>query len=213
MAGDVSRETFRTTLDVGLTALGLSLPEEALQKSVELYALLLEWNRVHNLTRISDPAEAACRHFVESWASLVLPGIFDGVSSVADIGSGAGFPGLPLALARPDVLFTLVEKAPKKAAYLSFVSASLNLRNVSVRSVDARHLSDRFDLVTFRALTSDDRFISDLASLLVPAGRLLLFLGPTQKIPAGFDGLEQDIFLSGKRLRFALLREGKRPPR
>ncbi|HNT27528.1 MAG TPA: 16S rRNA (guanine(527)-N(7))-methyltransferase RsmG [bacterium] len=205
MAIDVSRETFRAALDSGLTELGLSLSEEVLQKSADLYALLLEWNRVHNLTRISDPVEAAHRHFVESWASLLLPGLFDGVSSVADIGSGAGFPGLPLALARPDTSFTLVEKAPKKAAYLSFAAASLKMENISIRCADARRLSDRFDLVTFRALTSDDRFVGEMTPLLSPGGRLLLFLGPSQKIPSGLTGHERTIILSGKKTRFALL--------
>jgi len=208
VAVDVSRETFRAALNSGLAELGISLPEMVLQKSADLYALLLEWNRVHNLTRISEPAEAAHRHFVESWAPLLLPGVFDGVSSVADIGSGAGFPGLPLALARPDISFSLVEKAPKKAAYLSFAAASLGLDNISVRCADARKISDRFDLVTFRALTSDDRFIDEMTSLLVPGGRLLLFLGPSQKSPCGFSGEERTVLFSGKKTRLVLLSTG-----
>lgn len=205
MSNDVSRETFRAALYQGSVDLGLFLPDEVLEKSVALYALLVEWNRAHNLTRIIEPHEAAYRHFIESWTPLLIPGLFEDVASVADIGSGAGFPGLPLAMARPDIFFTLVEKAPKKAAFLSFAAATLGLANVAVLCADARHISDKFDLVAFRALTSEERFIGELASLLSPCGRLLLFLGASQSIPSGFHSEEICFSFSGRNTRLALL--------
>jgi 16S rRNA (guanine527-N7)-methyltransferase len=204
VADDVSRETFRTALDAGLAELSIDLPPEIREKSAVLYALLLEWNRVHNLTRIVDAAEAARRHFIESWIPLLLPGLFDGVVSGADIGSGAGFPGLPLALALPRLRWTLVESSRKKAAYLTFAAATLGMKNLSVRCADARRIDDRFDLVTFRALTSDQRFTEDIARLRAPGGRLLLFLGPEQTIPP-FLAMTEHRYAAGDRtLRFAL---------
>jgi len=194
---DVSRETFRATLDVALEEMKLPLPSGVRERSVALYLLLVEWNRVHNLTRIVSAEEAAWRHFAESWAPLMVAGLFDGVVSAADIGSGAGFPGLPLALALPDIRWTLVEKASKKAAFLTYATATLGLTNITVRSVDARTLSDRFDLVTFRALTSDEHFLEDLASLRSTGGRLLLFLGPDQPVSAAFSDEEHLCSLRG----------------
>ncbi len=210
MQVDVSRETFRAALDAGLDELSLPLPEQVREKSGDLYSLLFDWNRVHNLTRVVEPAEAARRHFVESWSLLTVPGLFEGVRSCADIGSGAGFPGLPLALALPGIHWTLIEKAQKKAAYLTFAAAALKVNNVSVLCADARKTAERFDLITFRALTSDDRFILDLAALLSPAGRFVLFLGPAQQAPDGFAGEELSVALGDRTLRLVVGRPRQR---
>ncbi len=206
MHGDVSRETFISTLDKSLAELGLSLPSSAVARSADLYALLVQWNRTHNLTRITDPAEAATRHFAESFALLSVPEVFIGVSRCADIGSGAGFPGLPLSMALPSLSWTLVEKVSKKAAFITFAAATLGLSNVTVRGDDARRLTERFDLITFRALSSNPAFIASLIPLLSQDGRFALYLGPEQVLPEQFAGTEHLIHLDGRSFRIALVR-------
>lgn len=206
MQDDVSRETFLITLQEGLEFLSLTLPPEVLTKSATLYSLLLQWNRTHNLTRITDPASAARRHFVESFALLCIHGALPRDGCCADIGSGAGFPGLPLAMACPSLSWTLVEKVKKKAAFLTFAAATLDLTNVSVCATDARDLNNSFDLITFRALSSDSSFITELVPLLSPNGHFALFLGPEQPLPCGFFGAEFTINLHDRSFRIALLR-------
>lgn len=206
MHGDVSRETFISALDNGLVELGLSLPSSVVARSAALYALLIQWNCTHNLTRITDPAEAATRHFAESFALLSVPEVFSGVSECADIGSGAGFPGLPLSMALPSLSWTLVEKVSKKAAFITFAAATLGLSNVTVRGEDARRLSERFDLITFRALSSDPAFIISLIPLLSQGGRFALYLGPEQAIPEQLVGIEHLIRLGERSFRIALVR-------
>jgi 16S rRNA (guanine527-N7)-methyltransferase len=205
---NVSRETFLAALQESLFSLSIILPPAVLSKSADLYALLLLWNRTHNLTRITDPVEAARRHFAESFVLLSVPEALPEGGRCADIGSGAGFPGLPLAMARPDLSWTLVEKVGKKASFLIFAAATLGLTNVTVRAVDARRLPDRFDRVTFRALSSDPSFIAELIPLLSPDGQFALFLGPEQAVPARFFGTESSISLHDRSFRIALLRPG-----
>lgn len=209
MQVDVSRETFRAALDAGLDELSLPLPEQVREKGADLYSLLSDWNRTHNLTRVIDPAEAARRHFVESWSLLTVPGLFEGVRSCADIGSGAGFPGLPLALALPGIHWTLIEKVRKKAAYLTFASAAMGAGNVSVLCADARKTAERFDVITFRALTSNDRLIHELSTLLSPAGLFVLFLGPSQQPPDGFVAEEHLFSLGARTVRLLIGRPRK----
>lgn len=206
MLDNVSRETFITALQAGVSTLPLFLSPEVLSKSLSLYDLLLQWNRTHNLTRITAPAEVAQRHFAESFSLLSLPEALPTRGRCADIGSGAGFPGLPLAIARPDLSWTLVEKVGKKASFLTFAAATLGLSNVTVRAVDARQLTDRFDRITFRALSSDPSFIAELATLLSPDGQLALFLGPEQSLPSGFFGTEFPVNVNDRSFRVALLK-------
>jgi 16S rRNA (guanine527-N7)-methyltransferase len=206
MQSDVSRETFLATLGDGLAELGRPFSSSVLSQSADLYALLLQWNRTHNLTRITDPAEAAIRHFAESFSLLSVPDAFVGVSRCADIGSGAGFPGLPLAMARPDLSWTLVEKVTKKAAFLTFAAATLGLSNVTVRGDDARRLTEQFDLITFRALSSDTSFIVSLVPLLSPTGRFALYLGPEQSVPGFLSGTEYPFRFGSRSFRIALVR-------
>lgn len=118
----------------------------------EHYALLLKWNKVLNLTRIEDIEEAVERHYGEALflADLLPPGAF----SIADIGSGAGFPGIPLAIRRPECLVTLVESHQRKAVFLR--EASRALLNVSVLPVRADQMKIRSDWVIARAVRWQD---------------------------------------------------------
>ncbi len=114
------------------------------------YELLCRWNKVLNLTRVEKLEEAVERHYCESLflAERLTAG------SVADVGSGAGFPGLVVAIARPECSVTLIESHQRKAVFLR--EASRGLRNVSVAAKRAEDVRERFDWVVSRAVSYDD---------------------------------------------------------
>jgi 16S rRNA (guanine527-N7)-methyltransferase len=116
------------------------------------YELLTRWNRVLNLTSVRSLEEAVERHYCESiFAARYLP---EGAASVADVGSGAGFPGIPMAIVRPDCAFALIESHQRKAAFLK--EAVRELPNVRVLAKRAADVVDRFDCVVSRAVRYAD---------------------------------------------------------
>ena len=140
-------------------------------------ALLLEWNRKISLTTVTDPVEIVKFHFGESLFAASALHIRDG--RLADVGSGAGFPGIPLAMAIPSVQATLIEANAKKAAFLSEVVRRLELSNVSVvrsRMEDATQIGT-FDFVCARAVGKHPSLMRWSLERLTPVGRLVLFLG------------------------------------
>lgn len=138
----------------------------------ELYlALLLRWNARLNLTAIRDPEEILSRHFVESiLCARVIPAK---VSSVLDFGSGAGFPGIPIALCRPEVSVTLAESQTKKAAFLREAVRTLSL-NTLVYGHRAETLQAKYDGVVMRAVDKMEQAVATAAELVIPRGWLIL---------------------------------------
>jgi len=169
---------FRRTLEQGVQALGLALHDGALEK-LERYAdRLLAWNRKVNLTAITDPAEMAEKHLVDSLA--LLPDAA-GATTLLDVGSGAGLPGIPLAIALPSLDVTCCDSAAKKVAFVKAVAAELGLR---VRGVAARAEGEpereglpRAEVVVSRALADPERWLPLAARYLAPGGRVLVTLG------------------------------------
>ncbi|MDD5375389.1 16S rRNA (guanine(527)-N(7))-methyltransferase RsmG [Acidithiobacillus sp.] len=127
---EVSSQELRARLNTGLAALGLDNTVGAEQRNLLIHyvALLQRWNATHNLTAVRDPLEMVPRHLLDSLA--VLPYLPEG--AVVDIGSGAGLPGIPLAICCPMQAFTLVEPAAKRVAFLRYAIADLRLTNVQV---------------------------------------------------------------------------------
>src|SRR5690606_37119726 len=119
-------ESLRQRLADGLASLGLDAALSA--PLLDYLALLLRWNRTYNLTAIRDPDEMVTRHLLDSLAMqpFVRPG------ALADLGTGPGLPGIPLAIARPDVQVTLVESNGKKARFLREAVRQLKLGNARV---------------------------------------------------------------------------------
>lgn len=153
-----------------------STEDRHLSDQIRAYiALLLEWNRKISLTAVTDPAEIAKFHFGESLFAATVLEISDG--RLADVGSGAGFPGIPLAMASPGVHATLIEANARKAAFLSEVVRKLQLPNVTVlrcRMEDAR--VQPFDFVCARAVGKHASLIRWSLEKLTRSGRLVLFL-------------------------------------
>jgi 16S rRNA (guanine527-N7)-methyltransferase len=159
----------------GLTGLGLDLPAASQQRLVQYLALLLKWNRTYNLTAIREPSKLVSYHLLDSLA--VLPHLSG--TSVADIGSGAGLPGIPLAVARPDWRVVLLDSNHKKAAFLRQAVLELELDNVQVVSDRAEKWqpAQRFDCVISRAFSDLPGFVEVACHLCAPAGRLVAMKG------------------------------------
>ncbi|MCB1019778.1 MAG: 16S rRNA (guanine(527)-N(7))-methyltransferase RsmG [Acidobacteria bacterium] len=135
-------------MDAAVSELRLSLPPETRQKLLEHYRLLVQWNQRVALTTIRDPREIAQRHFAESL--FVAARIPEGVQTILDVGSGPGFPGLPIAAFRPDIQVTAVESVQRKAVFLR--EASRNWGNVGVRNERIEALEGQWDASVMRAV-------------------------------------------------------------
>lgn len=146
----------------GLTAMRLELPPAAQAKLLAHLDLLAKWNGAYNLTAVRDPVEMVSRHLLDSLSALpFLHG-----KTVADLGSGAGLPGIPLAIARPDIAVTLIESNGKKARFLREAVRTLPLPDVSVREARVQDVAGPYDSVTARAFAS-------LADMLAWGGHLV----------------------------------------
>jgi 16S rRNA (guanine527-N7)-methyltransferase len=161
---------------VGLNALlaeaGLTPLDSVLAGRFEDYlSLLLRWNARVNLTAIRDEEGILRRHFVESIAcARLLPA---GIATLLDFGSGAGFPGIPIALCRPEISVTLAESQGKKAAFLSEAVRVLKVA-ATVHSGRAEVLRNSFDCITMRAVDKMERAVPAAARLLRSGGWLAL---------------------------------------
>jgi len=168
---------------------------DVLHQHISTYInLLLRWNSRINLTAVRDPEQIVTRHFGESlFAARVLFPRLSSVSSVpsavtaldsprtADIGSGAGFPGIPIKLWAPQISLTLIESNHKKAAFLGEVARALRLTDVNIKNARAETLPQHsFDLVTLRAVERFDKILPIASDLLAPGGLLALLIGSSQ---------------------------------
>jgi 16S rRNA (guanine527-N7)-methyltransferase len=158
---------------------GIATPEDAIRGLAAHAGEMLRWNRSIRLTAIVDPEEVAVKHVLDSLLLLRF-GPFPG--RLMDFGSGAGYPGIPLALYLPGTRIVLVESSAKKCAFLSRVRAMLGLHNVDVfhGTVSARgRLPIRsFDDIVTRATAPPEKAVPLLSPYLAEGGRMLLMTGP-----------------------------------
>jgi 16S rRNA (guanine527-N7)-methyltransferase len=162
-------------LKAGLEQLGCDLTPDR-QRSLEAYlGLLRRWNRTYNLTAIRDPAEMVTRHLLDSLS--VSPYIPAG--RLLDAGTGAGLPGIPLAIARRELEVTLLDSAGKKIRFLSHVKRSLRLNNISPvqARLEAYETEGCFDAVISRAFSSLAAFAKAARTLLSPTTTLFAMKG------------------------------------
>ena len=159
----------------GLTALGLDLPQETQQKLLDYLALLAKWNKVHNLTAVRDPEEMVTLHLLDSLS--VLPHIRD--QRLLDVGSGAGLPAVPIALARPQLKVTALDSSHKKTTFLRQVKAELGLANLDIvcGRVEEYQPEQKFDCVISRAFSDVAEFVQLTAHLCAADGIWLAMKG------------------------------------
>lgn len=182
-AGDAVRDA--DTLRNGALALGVALDSRSVTRLLSFARLLERWNKAFNLVSRKDIDRLVTRHLLDSLS--VLPWLHG--PRVMDLGTGAGLPGIPLAIARPDLSFTLVDRSDRKIRFLAQVIGELDLANVSVccQNVKAGTGQETFSTVTARAvLPASDvwRLMSDRLDI---GGRLILL---NRVLPAEVDPLE-----------------------
>ena len=164
--------TPRAALERGLEELQLVLPAGMRDQLLAYVALLAKWNRSYNLTAIREPLAMVSHHLLDSLAVLPHLPLPEGGARLADVGAGAGLPGIPLALARPQWRVTLIESNQKKAAFLRQAGIELGLVNVEVHEgrAEAWQPEQRFALVISRAFAELAAFVAACRHLLAPAG-------------------------------------------
>lgn len=162
-------------LERSLLELDISLPTAVAGRLIAYLELIGKWNRVYNLTAIREADRALTHHVLDCLA--VLPHLVGG--RTADVGSGAGLPGIPLALARPDWRVTLIESNHKKSTFLAQAIAELAIANAVVTGerVEAVEPAGGFDLVISRAFSDLPEFARLAGRLVAPAGTLAAMKG------------------------------------
>lgn len=168
-------------MDKYLNDLEIELTEQQKQNFKKYMNLLIEWNKKMNLTAITEPEEINLKHFVDS---ISISKYIEKNSYVADIGTGAGFPGLPLKIIRDDIKIVLVDSLNKRINFLNEVIKELNLKNIVTihsRAEDFgqnKEYREKFDVVTSRAVAN----LSTLSEYLIPLtkvqGKCLCMKGP-----------------------------------
>ncbi len=157
------------------------LDEKQLHDISTYVDILQRWNQKINLTAVRDPETIITRHFGESlFAARQLLGEGPETVSLVDVGSGAGFPGLPMKIYAPAIRLTLVEARQKRVAFLREVVRALALQDVNVFAAPAQDLDTPADVVCLRAVEKFARVLPVAAGLVAPSGRLALLIGSSQ---------------------------------
>ncbi len=161
-------EPIATYFSEGLKSLNLSLDKASQQKLLEFLELLKKWNRSYNLTSITEDQKMITHHLLDSLA--ISPYIVG--KTVLDVGSGAGFPGIPLAVYLPQVHWTLLDSNGKKTSFLNQAKLVLSLPNISVVQARAEqwHPAQKFDLIVVRAVGAITEVMSKTRHLLDSQG-------------------------------------------
>ena len=164
------------TLRAGLAELGIAAPPDRIDKALAYLDLIAKWNRVDNLTAITDVGQMVTHHLLDSLA--VHPHLLD-ADTVLDIGAGAGLPGIPLAIFDSGRRFVLLDAAAKRARFMRHAVATLGLDNVEVVQARADRWAPprRYDVVVSRAFASLADFVCMAAPALAPEGRILAMKG------------------------------------
>lgn len=162
-----------TVIAEGLAALGLTLSDDQQQQLLKYLALLQRWNQAFNLTAVRDPGQMVVRHLLDSLA--VSPWIEDG--PLLDIGSGAGLPGIPLAIAHPATQVTMLDSNGKKTRFVNQAILELGLANATVVQSRVEQYRSAFPQVTMRAFASLPDIISLAADSVTADGRILAMKG------------------------------------
>lgn len=161
-------------LQEGIRTLGLDIPESGVERLLSYARLIGKWNKVYNLTAIREPDKIVTHHLLDC---LAVMSHIDG-TRCADVGSGAGLPGIVLAIARPDLKVVLIESNKKKAAFLRQACIESGLPNAEIFQDRVEHLTDAgFDLVISRAFAETREFVRLSRHLCKKGGCLVTMKG------------------------------------
>ena len=175
MSRDITA-TFRSELEMAISSFGIeALTEERTTRLARHYAMLCRWNQRLNLTRITEPHEAATLHYAES---LFGASFIGDAHKLLDVGSGAGFPAIPLAVAKPDVQVTALEANQKKSIFLKEVKDELGLANLKVVAARLEEFDwAGYELLTSRALDRADAILPSVIEGFSVEQRIMLYCG------------------------------------
>jgi len=190
----------RESLKAGVAELGLDLSDAQLGQLLDYLALIQKWNKVYNLTAVRDPAEMLTHHLLDSLAVIRplrqqlqgrAPADGQGLR-LLDVGSGAGLPGVVIAICCPEVAVTCVDTVAKKATFIQQAAISLKLGNLKGLHGRVENLDDHYDVVSSRAFASLADFVNWSREALAPAGIWMAMKGkhPAEELavlPAGVE--------------------------
>lgn len=174
----------------GFAKLDLYIEEHQLKQFVDFFELLIKWNKAYNLTAIRDPQEILIKHFLDSIS--IAPWVSG--QRVLDVGTGPGFPGIPLAILKPQQQFDLLDSNGKKTRFLLQVKQALNLTHVNIINarVEAFDLEQCYDQITTRAFSSLQQMLEVTGHLCCNNGQFVAMKGAypeeeLQHLPSGFE--------------------------
>lgn len=192
----------------GASSFGVGLNERALQRFTQLAEELLAWNAKINLTSITDPIEIIEKHLVDCLA--IAPSL-DLDATVLDVGAGAGFPGIPIKIACPNLSVTLIDASAKKVSFLKHAIRILDLKDIEAHHIRVENFVQnkagrgKFDVVVCRAFSGLDKFLQQALSLLSEKGMVLAMKGifPKEEIRklGGTDSNTQSLFWNNYHLK------------
>lgn len=173
-------EKFEEILNKYLKEINIELKKEQTEKFYKYMNLLLEWNEKINLTAITEPEEVILKHFVDS---LTISKYIEKDSKLVDMGTGAGFPGIPLKILRDDIEITLADSLNKRINFLNEVIKELNLKNIQTVHTRAEEFGknkkyrESFDIATSRAVANLSTLSEYLIPLVKPSGKTICMKG------------------------------------
>lgn len=178
-----AEQDLRASLFAGLQALQLDLSDQQVGKLLDYLALIAKWTKVYNLTAVRDPAEMLTHHLLDSLAvitplrhHLQKTGMEQG-SRLLDVGSGAGLPGVVIAICCPAVAVTCVDTVAKKAAFIKQVALALKLPNLTGLHARVESIAQPFDVICSRAFASLADFTQWSVAALAPQGAWMAMKG------------------------------------
>ena len=177
---DSDRHAFTSALGQAADTVGVAVDAPQIARMFAHFQRVIETNRRFNLTRITDPADAAVKHYADSLTLLACPGITAAQPlRLLDVGTGAGFPAVPLAIVCTPWHVTAIDGTNKKARFVAECAATLELTNLDVRharALDLARTSDLlFDLVLFRAVARLDKGLREVHPLIRPGGSAVFY--------------------------------------
>jgi len=160
----------------GLVSMGIAVSPAQRARLAAHLELVAKWNRVHNLTAVRETSQMVVLHLLDSLS--ILPHL-EGARTLADIGTGPGFPGIPVAIVRDDMTVTLVESSHKKCAFLQQAKTELTLGNVVIACERVEQFDPlaKFDAVVSRAFSDLSDFVAQAGHLVAPGGKLVAMKG------------------------------------